>query len=175
MLAKKLKYGSGYPNVTSTCFWETEPMCLALSLRLQISRDSPLGTPIGREPLLSPQPGFVGTLMIKKSICLWPSFSSSPLPPQASSQAEAAESTWGPVWKEADGREGGGAGGGRGVWRGPAESEGHTRTQLTFSGPRGHLSAVSRCSHFSLRSEKEAPRGKCEIIFLQITFNAAVY
>ena len=100
--------------------------------------------------------------MIKKSICLWPFFSSSPLPPQAFSQAEPAESTWGPVWKEADGRK---------VWRGPAESEGHTHTQLTFSGPRGHLSAVSRCSHFSLHSvsrERRPLEGNVRYLFTNI-------
>ena len=51
-------------------------MYLALRLVLQIMKITPLSQ--GREPVLSPQPGFVAILMVKKSICLWLFFSSSP-------------------------------------------------------------------------------------------------
>lgn len=51
-------------------------MHLALRLALQIIKITPLCQ--GRERLLRPQPGFVAILMVKKSICLWLFFSSSP-------------------------------------------------------------------------------------------------
>lgn len=123
-------------------------------LWVQISKDSPRRNTYRTGTFAQPSARLCGTLTIKKSICLWPSFSSSPLPPQAFSQAEPAESTWGPVWKEADGREGGGAGSVEGSsreWR----THTHTTHLLWASG-----SLVCSFSLFTLFPPLCKPRKK---------------